>query len=114
MPRSWCLVLAILLAARVATAATFTVKSTADSGAETLRAAITAANADGIPDDIAFEIPGAGVHTITLLTPLPTIRQRDCLPAADGWLEHRARSRHQRLPGGRHPDRYEGRQRRRR
>jgi hypothetical protein len=75
MPRSWCLVLAILLAARVATAATFTVKSTADSGAETLRAAITAANADGIPDDIAFEIPGAGVHTITLLTPLPTITQ---------------------------------------
>ena len=59
---------------------TFTVNSTADPGSGicdvtecTLREAITAANAAAGSDTIAFDIPGAGPHTITPVTPLPTI-----------------------------------------
>src|SRR6266571_944217 len=59
---------------------TFTVNSTADPGtgvcddAEcTLREAITAANAHAGADTIAFNIPGAGSHTIRPTSPLPSI-----------------------------------------
>lgn len=59
-------------------ATTFTVTTTADSGAGSLRAAITAANADatasvGAPHRIEFAIPGAGVQTINVLTALPAL-----------------------------------------
>src|SRR5205807_1424701 len=54
-------------------AATFDVTTTADSGAGSLRDAITLANANAGLDTITFHIPGSGVHTITPLPDLPTI-----------------------------------------
>ena len=53
--------------------ATFTVTTTADAGAGSLRAAITAANASAGADSIEFDIPGAGVRTINLASALPAI-----------------------------------------
>ena len=44
-------------------AATFTVTTTADSGAGSLRQAITDANSSAGPHTIQFAIPGPGVHT---------------------------------------------------
>jgi uncharacterized repeat protein (TIGR01451 family)/CSLREA domain-containing protein len=59
---------------------TFTVNTTDDSsnlcdpnGTCTLRGAITAANANPGADTIAFNIPGSGIHTITVLSGLPAI-----------------------------------------
>jgi hypothetical protein len=53
------------------------VTTTNDSGAGSLRAAILFANANplanGVPNVISFDIPGAGVQVITPLTPLPEI-----------------------------------------
>ena len=49
------------------------VTTSADSGPGSLRAAITFANANPGADAISFAIPGAGVHTITPITALPTI-----------------------------------------
>src|SRR5690349_902405 len=54
-------------------AAGFVVTNTNDSGAGSLRQAILDANANPGPDDITFNIPGAGVHAIKPLTPLPVI-----------------------------------------
>jgi hypothetical protein len=56
-----------------ASAATFTVVNTADSGAGTLRAAIIAANKNPGPDTIAFNIAGTGPHAIAVLSSLPGI-----------------------------------------
>jgi hypothetical protein len=67
------LVLASFLASAVASPATFTVTNTADSGAGSLRQAIDDANSAAGADTIAFNIPGAGVHTITPLSLLPII-----------------------------------------
>jgi hypothetical protein len=53
--------------------ATFLVDSLKDAGAGSLRAAITAANANGIKDTIIFNIAGSGVQTITPLSPLPKL-----------------------------------------
>jgi hypothetical protein len=50
-----------LAAAAHAGAATYTVLNTNDSGAGSLRQAITAANLDAISDTIAFNIPGSGL-----------------------------------------------------
>ena len=56
-----------------ASAATFTVVNTNDSGAGSLRQAITDANAGGAgPHTIAFNVPGSGVHGIALASTLPT------------------------------------------
>lgn len=52
---------------------TFNVTNTDDSGTGSLRQAILAANGSGGPDEIHFNIPGAGVHTITPLSQLPGI-----------------------------------------
>jgi hypothetical protein len=52
----------------------FTVTNTNDSGAGSLRQAITDANNMG-GGTINFNIPGSGVHTISPLTVLPTITQ---------------------------------------
>jgi hypothetical protein len=57
--------------------ATFTVTSTDDAGAGSLRDAITRANATVEPDTIAFAIPGAGPHVI---------RPRSILPEVTGTL----------------------------
>jgi len=64
-----------LTTAGPANAATFVVKNTNDSGTDSLRAAITAANATPDLDTIKFNIPGAGTHTIVLASPLPAITQ---------------------------------------
>ncbi len=67
------LALVLLCAAGSLAAATFTVTSTADSGAGSLRQAITDANNAGGTDTVAFNIAGSGPHTIALATPLPAI-----------------------------------------
>ncbi len=63
------------LTALAATATTYTVTTTADSGAGSLRQAILDANTNAGADTIAFDIPGSGVHTITPLTALPANTQ---------------------------------------
>jgi hypothetical protein len=64
-----------LCVASAVSALTYTVTSTADSGAGTLRQAILDANANPGADTIAFGILGSGVQTITLATPLPPITE---------------------------------------
>ena len=78
------LALLLLCAAGSLAAATFTVTSTADSGAGTLREAINDANADGAADTIAFNIAGSGPHTIAIATPLPTITAQATI---DGYTQ---------------------------
>jgi hypothetical protein len=51
----------------------YLVKTTADSGPGSLRQAILDANDAPGADTIAFAIPGGGVQTIALLSPLPAI-----------------------------------------
>jgi hypothetical protein len=62
-----------------APAMTFTVTNTSDSGAGSLRQAILDSNANPPPPNmtnlIQFNIPGSGVHTITLASTLPEIDQ---------------------------------------
>lgn len=72
--------IATLALAGSADAAVFTVRSTDDTsdgscttGHCSLREAIAAANAAAGADTIAFAIPGAGPHLITLLSPLPYV-----------------------------------------
>ena len=60
-------------AVNTASAATFTVTSTADSGAGSLRSAMLSANATVGRDQIIFNIGGGGARTITLLSPLPVL-----------------------------------------
>lgn len=62
-----------LCACAAAHAATITVTNTNDSGSGSLREAILAANANGVPDTIAFAIPGAGPHTIAPASRLPDL-----------------------------------------
>ncbi|WP_440223860.1 hypothetical protein ACQQ2N_01285 [Dokdonella sp. MW10] len=65
--------LSVCTATAAAHAATFTVTTAADTGAGSLRAAITSANAAAGTDTIVFAIPGSGPHTITLASTLPFI-----------------------------------------
>jgi len=72
------LALLFVLQAAGASAATFTVTNTSDSGAGSLRQAITDANAAAGADTIAFNVTGAGcsgsgVCTITPQSVLPTV-----------------------------------------
>lgn len=53
--------------------ATYTVTNTNDSGPGSLRQAITDANASAGADAISFNLPGSGVQTIQLLSPLPVV-----------------------------------------
>lgn len=70
---STALVLAsIFLGATPASAATFTVTTTSDSGPGSLRQAILDANDAAGPDSIRFDL-GPGVHTVALLSALPII-----------------------------------------
>ncbi len=58
-----------------AQAATYTVLNTDDTGAGSLRQAMTDAEATpGVADTIDFAIPGVGPHTITPATQLPILR----------------------------------------
>ena len=68
------IVLALLTPSSLA-AATFTVTNVNDSGAGSLRQAILDANANFGDDVIEFNIPGSGLHTITLSSGLPAITQ---------------------------------------
>lgn len=52
---------------------TYTVTNTNNSGAGSLRQAIIDANGHSGPDNIAFNIPGSGLRTITPATELPVI-----------------------------------------
>ena len=61
---------------------TFTVSNTANSGAGSLRQAITDANALGGTDTISFAGLGAGTHTISLTSALPDITGSVVI---DGW-----------------------------
>jgi parallel beta-helix repeat protein len=61
------------LLAALALGNTYTVTSTADSGAGTLRQAILDANANSGTDSIAFNIPGGGVHTIAPASAFPKL-----------------------------------------
>ena len=54
-------------------ASTFVVTNTNDSGSGSLRQAMTDANSNLGTDTIGFNIPGPGVHTIPLASPLPVI-----------------------------------------
>ena len=73
----------VLLTANLS-AATFTVTTTDDSGAGSLRQAILDANGTPGADTIAFDIPGAGVHTITPATPLPPVSEAAVI---DGYTQ---------------------------
>ncbi len=64
--------------------ATFTVTNTGDAGPGSLRHAILDANGTPGFDTIAFDIPGAGVHTITPATALPQISEAVLL---DGYSQ---------------------------
>jgi hypothetical protein len=68
-----CPIAVLALAAASAHAATFVVANTNETGPGSLRQAVLDANAAGGADTIAFDIPGAGPHTIALVTALPTI-----------------------------------------
>ena len=63
----------LLSIATTGQAATFTVNTTADSGAGSLRQAILDANTAAGADSIQFSIAGAGVRTIIAGSALPTI-----------------------------------------
>ncbi len=67
-------------------AATFTVTNTNDSGPGSLRQAILDANASPGADTIAFNIPGQGVHTISLLSALPALTD-DAGATIDGYTQ---------------------------
>lgn len=67
------LAIAFVLHPHSAKAATYTVTTTDDAGAGSLRQAIIDANGSVGADTIAFSIAGAGVHTITPATVLPAI-----------------------------------------
>jgi len=69
-----------------ASAATFTVTNTNDSGPGSLRQAILDANATPGADTIAFNIPGFGVQTISPLTPLPALTD-DAGVTIDGYTQ---------------------------
>jgi hypothetical protein len=55
--------------------AVFTVTTTADGGAGSLRQAITSLNASGVAGTIQFAIPGAGVHRINVVSSLPAVQR---------------------------------------
>ena len=65
----------LLVAAGAADAATFTVTNANDTGAGSLRQAITSANATTTPDIITFNVSQAGVVQISLQSGLPAISQ---------------------------------------
>src|ERR1041384_977469 len=72
----WDILPALALTASPLFASTFTVTNANDSGAGSLRQAILDANANVGTDTIDFDIPGTGVHTISLTTgALPDITE---------------------------------------
>jgi parallel beta-helix repeat protein len=76
----------VFLWASAGLAATFTVLNTNDSGSGSLRQAILDANATAGADMIDFDISGMGVHTISLLSPLPALTD-DAGVTIDGYTQ---------------------------
>src|SRR5947199_6689683 len=73
--------------ARVAPAMTFTVTNTNDSGAGSLRQAITDANNTAGADMIDFNIPGTGQKTITVISAdLPSISETVTINGGNGGV----------------------------
>ena len=70
----------------MANAATFTVINTGDSGAGSFRQAIMDANGTAGADTIAFNIPGAGQKTITILSSLPGIAESVTIDGGNGGV----------------------------
>ena len=75
MLRRFALAAGLTMSATLAFGATFTVTTNADSGAGSLRQAMTDANTNPGADTIQFNIVGSGVQTITPATPLPPITE---------------------------------------
>ena len=75
LPAIFAVVILILVAQGVLASETFTVLNTNDDGPGSLRQSIEIANASNGPDIIAFNIPGAGPHTIAPIRPLPQITE---------------------------------------
>ena len=73
MTRTAIVLVAAIAGSAALSADTFTVTNTNDSGTGSLRQAILDANTHAGADTIAFNIPGAGVHTITVSSLLPII-----------------------------------------
>ena len=76
--KAWVLALGIAVMPSAALAATYTVTNTNDSGAGSLRQAITDANANAGTDTVAFNVSGAGcdgggICTIVLAGQLPAV-----------------------------------------
>src|SRR2546423_510284 len=65
----------------------YTVNTTADSGAGSLRQAILNSNVNPGSDIIQFNIPGPGVHTISPMSQLPDITDPVII---DGYTQHGA------------------------
>ena len=87
------------LAVPAAGQVTFTVTNTNDSGPGSLRQAMLDANAStGTTDTIAFNIPGAGPHTIQPASLLPTVTRSGAMTSLPGTALERALER--RPPGG--------------
>lgn len=63
----------VLCVCAAAHAATITVTNTIDAGSGSLRETILAANANGVPDTIAFALPGTGPYTIAPASRLPDL-----------------------------------------
>ena len=78
----------------------YTVTNTSNTGAGSLRQAITDANAHAGADTINFNIAGTGVHTITPTSALPAITG-----PVDPRRHHRRQLRRQRQPAGDRPRR---------
>ncbi len=78
--------LALALTPAGAYAATFIVSNTNDSGPGSLRQAILDANLAPGADDITFHFPGAGVHMISPLSPLPPLTD-DAGVTIDGYTQ---------------------------
>jgi hypothetical protein len=70
-----CALAGAFLPAAIASAATFTVINTNDSGAGSLRQAVIDANTNAGADTIDFNIPIAGLQTIALLSALPALTE---------------------------------------
>jgi hypothetical protein len=62
------------------------VTNTNDSGSGSLRAAIGSANSTSVADTIEFNLPGSGVHTITVSSQLPQVPANRPL-TIDGWSQ---------------------------
>jgi hypothetical protein len=77
-------VMMVVVLASQAQAATYTVANTNDSGEGSLRQAILDANVSTGADTINFALSPSEAHTITLLSPLPTITDPDGLTIDGG------------------------------